>query len=175
MVINNFYKKMLAAIYILLLGILLLPAQTHAQGRQIPQDSFVNDLAAQLGAAAEDGAGFDKPSDPRTIVVRYINVFLGILGVLILIYIVYGGYMIMTSAGESSQVDQGKSIIKNAIIGLAVVLAAYSITTVIVRIASGDIDSRPNIQDQSGNPRANTDPLNRGSSPNAFNIDNVEF
>lgn len=57
-----------------------------------------------------------------------INGVLAFLGVIFLILMIYGGYLWMTAAGNETQVEKAKGIIKDAAIGLIVVLAAYGIS-----------------------------------------------
>lgn len=59
---------------------------------------------------------------------QIINAVLVFLGVIFLILMIYGGYIWMTARGNEQEVEKAKNIIKNALIGLVVVLAAYAIT-----------------------------------------------
>lgn len=64
-----------------------------------------------------------------------IKAFLSLLGMIFVILMVLAGYHWMTAAGDEQKVEKAKSTIKQAIIGLVVVLGAYAITQyVIVRI-----------------------------------------
>lgn len=58
-----------------------------------------------------------------------IGAALGLLGVIFLILMVYGGYLWMTSRGDDKQVEKAKDTIKNAIIGLVLVIMAYAISS----------------------------------------------
>lgn len=62
----------------------------------------------------------------------YIKVILGIVGILAVAYLIYGGFQYMTAAGNEEQAESGKKTITNAIIGLVVVIFSYVIVTVIV-------------------------------------------
>lgn len=62
---------------------------------------------------------------------------LAIAGSIFLFLMVYGGVMILTSAGKSEQVNKGKDIIKWAIIGAIVLGAAYAITNLVFQAVSG--------------------------------------
>lgn len=53
---------------------------------------------------------------------------LSLLGLIFVALTVYAGYLWLTAAGNSSQVDTAKTIMINAIIGLALLLSAYVIT-----------------------------------------------
>ena len=61
-----------------------------------------------------------------------INIFLGLLGILAVILILYGGFIWMTSRGEVDKVQRAKTIMISAVIGLVIVLSAYAIARFIV-------------------------------------------
>lgn len=84
-----------------------------------------------LGVEYGKHTGLSK-EDPRTIVGRIIKVFLGLLGAIALVLILYGGFMIMTAAGNDEKVETGKDILTYAVIGLIIILTAYSITTFVL-------------------------------------------
>ena len=66
-----------------------------------------------------------------------ISAALGLLGVILLAYILYGGFLWMTAGGETKKVDEARNIIKNAIIGLAIIVAAYAIASFVLTQLSG--------------------------------------
>lgn len=57
-----------------------------------------------------------------------IEAFLGLLGVLFLTYMLYGGYNWMTAQGDEEKVSKAKDTIQHAIIGLIITIGAYAIT-----------------------------------------------
>lgn len=57
---------------------------------------------------------------------------LGFVGVLGILYLVYGGIRYVTSAGNDSDAEDAKNIITYAIIGLFVVASAYAIVKTVV-------------------------------------------
>ena len=73
-------------------------------------------------------AGFAEPKSLAEIIGAIIGIFLSFLGVIFLILILYGGFIWMTSGGNEIKVIRAKKILTNAIIGLIIVLSAYSIT-----------------------------------------------
>ena len=81
-----------------------------------------------------EGAGYAgaelQKSLPKQIG-KIIGAILAFLGVIFLILMIYGGYIWMMARGNEQEVEKAKSIIKNALIGLVVVLAAYVITSFI--------------------------------------------
>lgn len=62
------------------------------------------------------------------IVASVIKAGLSLLGVIFLILMVIAGFQWMTAAGNETKVEKATSMIKAALIGLIIVLAAYSIT-----------------------------------------------
>ena len=61
-----------------------------------------------------------------------IRVILGLTGVIFLVLTVYAGFLWMTASGEKEKIEKAQGIIKTSIIGLVVVIAAYSITYFVV-------------------------------------------
>ena len=57
-----------------------------------------------------------------------IQILLSIIGVLFLIFTIWCGFIWMNSRGVESEVTRAKDIIRNALIGLVIVIAAYAIT-----------------------------------------------
>lgn len=53
-------------------------------------------------------------------------------------FLVWGGYQYMTSAGNPDKLAQGKKIIKNALIGLVLVIAAGTLTAILSSAYSGN-------------------------------------
>ena len=79
-----------------------------------------------LPSAGESDADIER--NTQTIVGQVINAFLGLFGVIFMILIIYGGYRWMMAAGREEELSKGKSIIRSAVIGLIIVLTAYSIS-----------------------------------------------
>ncbi|OGY43660.1 MAG: hypothetical protein A3B89_04460 [Candidatus Buchananbacteria bacterium RIFCSPHIGHO2_02_FULL_40_13] len=81
------------------------------------------------------GGASDLPSgttDLKTAIGKIVQIFLGFLGVLAVVLIIYAGFLWMTAGGDSSKVDKAKGYIKNAIIGIIIILAAYIITSFVL-------------------------------------------
>ncbi len=72
-------------------------------------------------------------TDPRIIVARIINVALGLLGIIMVTIILYAGFQWMTSGGDAAKIEEAKMRIRNAVIGLIIILSAYALTAFIVR------------------------------------------
>ncbi len=108
-------KKLIIFSVVILSLVLGLP--THAQG--------LKGASANLDKAlGNSGLEKDLPTSVGTIV----QAVLSLLGTIFFILTIYAGVLWMTAQGKDEQVKKAKDIIQAAIIGLAVVLAAYAIT-----------------------------------------------
>lgn len=61
-----------------------------------------------------------------------VNRILQFLGAIFLVLTIYGGFLWMTAGGNDEQVGNAKKIIVAAVVGLALVLAAYAVSWFIV-------------------------------------------
>lgn len=70
--------------------------------------------------------------NPRTALLARVGGIVGLalsfVGIIFLVLTVYAGIMWMTAQGNSGQVDKAKDLLINAVIGLIIISAAYSIT-----------------------------------------------
>lgn len=115
----------LIGITVILFIVCLTPAFASAQGLKdaFGRKSPLENVAGQAGVKDVDSVG--KVSG------NIINVALSLVGLIFLLLMVYGGYLWMTARGDDSQVEKAQAIIRNAVIGLVLVLAAYAITKLV--------------------------------------------
>ena len=112
-----------AAVAVSFFSLITMPAIVAGQGLK---DAFggtkspLNTVANQAGVKDVDSVG--------TVSGRIINTALTLVGLIFLLLMVYGGYLWMTARGDEGQVEKAQSIIRNAIIGIVLVIAAYAIT-----------------------------------------------
>ena len=86
----------------------------------------IKDQAGAKGLAGQ--AGFDPNATVGEVVAAVIKGFLALIGVIFVILIILGGYKWMMARGNEEQVKEAKDTIEKAIIGLIIIIAAYSIT-----------------------------------------------
>ncbi len=87
-------------------------------------------LTTDLTQVAQ-GTGLGN-SDIRVIIGRIIQAALGLVGVVLLGYIIYAGYLWMTGGGNEEKIEEAKKIIRNAVIGLVIILSAFAIAQFII-------------------------------------------
>ncbi len=77
-------------------------------------------------------------SDPVSTIQNFIKVLFGFLGLVMVIIALWGGWKILTSWAQDEGREAGKKIIINAIIGVVVIFFAWTITSFVFSILSGD-------------------------------------
>ncbi len=75
--------------------------------------------------------GFSTVSAP-IIIARVIRVFLGTLGIIFTILVLWSGWIYMTAQGDDTKIKKAKDILKNGIIGMIICIFSYTITTYIL-------------------------------------------
>lgn len=93
--------------------------------------------AAQQVKQATQAAGVGGASDLVQIIGRLINIFLGFLGVIFLVLLLYAGFLWMTAGGDPDKVKKAQGAIKNAVIGLVIIASAWAIVNFIFNALQG--------------------------------------
>ena len=74
-----------------------------------------------------------EPEDVRVTVVRIIQIVLSLLGVIFLGLLIFSGFKWMTAGGSEDEIKKASAQIKNAIIGLIIILVSWGVTTFILK------------------------------------------
>ncbi|MDD5528036.1 MAG: pilin [Patescibacteria group bacterium] len=111
---------------------LIFPAQAQSPTDINSQQGFGNS-----GAIANAFGQSGEPTDIRTIVANIIVAILGLLGTIFIVLILYAGFKYMTSMGNEEQTSEARGQIVSAVIGLAIILAAYAITSFVTSCLIG--------------------------------------
>lgn len=77
-------------------------------------------------------AGITGNNNIYQIAGKIINVVLGFLGIVLLAYMLYAGFLWMTSGGETEKAEQARTMIGNAVIGLIIIVSAFAISTFVL-------------------------------------------
>jgi len=76
-------------------------------------------------------------SDINTLAATIINNILGFVGTISLLLFIYGGLVLMTSAGVSAKIETGKNIIVYAVVGMAIVFTSYILVKFVIQGITG--------------------------------------
>ncbi len=72
--------------------------------------------------------------DLRDFIAKLIKSSLSFLGILFLILVLYGGFLWMTSGGDSEKAKKGSRLITQAVIGLIIITLSYAVTVMVFKI-----------------------------------------
>jgi hypothetical protein len=123
---KKFFMKIVLKHILVSVGLMALLALPFlASAANLPSDN--------LKTVGEKGNAPYRPiaqgtNDLASIIGTVIQVFLGLLGVLFLVYMLYAGYNWMIAQGDEEKVTKAKETIQRAIIGLIIIIAAYAIS-----------------------------------------------
>lgn len=105
-------------------GVMAFPALTSAASRQIQPSDLGTE---QIGNATLLGGG-----DVRATAANIINVALGFLGIIAVGIVLLGGFKYMISGGQEEKTTEAKQWIIAGVIGLAIILSAWAITSFVI-------------------------------------------
>jgi len=75
------------------------------------------------------------PNDPVGFVEKFYGIGLGFIGMVAIIFIIVGGYYIMTSQGDPAKLEKGKSYITYSIVGVLLAIFGF----VFIQVITNDI------------------------------------
>ncbi len=120
---NKNTKKFFLGFLIAVVG--LVAVSTLYVGRDVLAQTVGTD---ELGLNEVNNAIGLPSSDIRIIIARIIRAALGLLGIVAVGLIIYGGYLWMTAGGNDEQVGKAKKVLINSVLGLVIIFSAYAIT-----------------------------------------------
>lgn len=126
--LKNYFLAVVAGILIIIPTIASAQTEDTESSAVAPTNKLTEKL--QIVGQASGFQTSDAASVP-IIIGTVINVVLGFLGAIFLGLMVFAGYKWMMAMGDSEDITKAKATIKQAIIGLIVVLSSWSIWTFI--------------------------------------------
>lgn len=127
--INNyiFMKKIIASLILFSLAAFAFTPALAASPVNEDINNQLEPIADLYGGDQNVGT-----EDLAATIADIIQIVLGLLGIIFIILIIYAGLMWMTSAGNDERISKAKRIMVAAVIGVAIVLAAYIITAFVI-------------------------------------------
>jgi hypothetical protein len=120
-------------------------------------------------ASALYGQGSGVQSDISDIVGAAVNAVLGLVGAFFLVLIIYSGSLWMTSRGNQDQIKRAQNTMTSAVIGIIIVMGAYSITGFVINQILGATGAGGEVTDvvPEASDAANRPDLELNTGPNA--------
>lgn len=122
-----------------LVGCLFVTGSSHPALAATATSFSVESVGDQIGVSS---------LDLKQIIINIIRWALGLLTLVAVGYMIYGGYVWLTAGGNEQRVEKAKQIILQAAIGLVIVLMAWAIVLFIVKTTSNALSNN----DGSGTP-----------------------
>lgn len=85
----------------------------------LPGDNTIVGVTAPSGLLAEDSINIG------TIINSLLPLVFWFAGILLFVYLIYGGYKMLTSMGDEGAMEEAKGTITNAVLGIGIVFIAY--------------------------------------------------
>lgn len=87
-----------------------------------------------VNEVGQEAFGDSTPKyDIRVIVANVVKIFLGFLGIVFLVLLITAGYKYMMAGGDEEKIREAIGQIKNAVIGLIIIMASYAVADYITK------------------------------------------
>jgi hypothetical protein len=83
-----------------------------------------------------NGLNCNNVTDVNSLILTVINWILGITLAIDVLFMIFGGFLYITSAGNEDRAKKGKNTVVNAIIGLVIIILAYFLANVVANYFS---------------------------------------
>jgi len=128
-------KKFLITVLVissLMFSVTVVFAQGSPKGTTKGDTEGLESIRSDLGDFGKTSYGTDTPTPLPQTIGKIIGIILGLLGVILVIVIIYGGFLYMTSGGDETTTKKGKGWIVNGVIGLVITMSAWGISSYVV-------------------------------------------
>jgi len=124
------YKFVMTIVAVFVMGMVLLPA--------LPVLADPDPFGIGYGEKTKLGEG-----DVRDTIASIINVALGLLGIVAVVIMLWGGFRWMTAGGNEEKTGEARKIIFSGVIGIAIILSSWAIAKFVLEqlgTATGQVD-----------------------------------
>jgi type IV secretory pathway VirB2 component (pilin) len=120
-------KKRIIAFFlsVFVLSIFAVPAYLNAQAITPPKDT-------DFGLTEFTDVGLGQSTDLKGFIANAINIVLGFLGIIAVLFIIYAGFKWMTAAGNEEQVGEARKMLVQAVVGLIIIFMAWAIGAFVI-------------------------------------------
>ncbi len=124
-------KKFLTILHVVaLVALFSAPSLIQVQALDLGLDKVKETGLSDWGAGAGGREGV------LTLITNLIKILLGVAGAVAVLFIIIGGFQFITSAANPSGAKEGKETLKNAIIGLIIIILSYVIVSAVANFVS---------------------------------------
>ena len=114
-------RKQKIIIFIFIISFIFLPFLSQAVSLKDP-------LGGRYGS---------DPEDIATLIGDVARIIIGTVGSFALIMFIYGGFMMLISAGNEKKIEEGKKILTWSVIGILAILSSYLVLSLVINALTG--------------------------------------
>ena len=122
---NINFRNLIAKI--LIIGSLLMPTLSLAASQPLPG----SERCGQLRGLQCDEQTSERPI--TDLLVKIIQILLAVAFLISVLFLVYGGFQYVFSAGSDDKAKAGRKTVLNSLIGIAIIILSYVIVQIVVR------------------------------------------
>ena len=102
--------------------------------------NFISNAAAGIETLLNN-VKVDETADVTSLygrIDKVITLIISLVAIIIFIYVIYGGFLYLTSQGDTAKTQKAQQILLYAIIGAVILALAYGITALALKIVNGN-------------------------------------
>ncbi len=109
-------------------------AQTGNETGSTDADTLLNGNINGAASAVVQKSNLNTTAGVFDIIGNTINILLGLLGLIALLLTLYSGFQWMTAGGDTKKIDSAKARLKNAVIGMVIILTSFIISNFVISL-----------------------------------------
>jgi len=106
---------------------------SHAQNFDGQGENKVTELIEGEWQPIQDLFG-GRPNHPAYLIAVLIKVVMSLIGILLILLIIYSGFLWMTAGGNSEQIEKAKSTLTHSVIGIFIIFIAFALARFVVGV-----------------------------------------
>lgn len=101
--------------------------------RFVIENLYIQPVAAQLKGAEKGAITADNVKNIINLLMTVIQFALGFVGLIAFAILIYAGGQMITNFGDNEAVEKSKKTIKNALMGIVLIIAAFAIVSTVIK------------------------------------------
>jgi hypothetical protein len=94
--------------------------------------AYAQDLGTTNLTDVANQANLGAATPLPIIIGNVVRIFIGLLGIIFVLLTIYAGYLYLTAQGEEDKVTHAKETLQRGVIGLVIIMTAYTIATFVI-------------------------------------------
>jgi hypothetical protein len=135
-------KHFISFVFLAIFSVIQILALFPFTNKALADDALFNNQQGMNDVGAVFG---NQKTDLRVTAARMITIALGFLAIIFFALTLFAGFRYMTSAGNQEQTKKAIAQIRDSVIGLLIVLAAWALSSYLLRTLSRAVANKVNL------------------------------